>query len=482
MLHHGLLGQLHEWQSPQLVTEYDVSARLTFTDIKAHEYVDNDRVLHEKVKLLAGLIRKSKHMIAFTGAGISTAAGIDDYATRAKGASITAERRPNIRNWRDAMPTKSHYVLTALHEFGFLKHWIQQNHDSLPQKAGYPQYALNEIHGSLHDPSNPIVPYEGQLRPDLFAWMTHWETKSDLCLAMGTSLSGFTADNVPIHIARRRIDENKGLGLVIINLQCTPYDELSTLRIYGCLDRVLELLAEELLLDLAVAPMNTICPHQPLQENVLEEDVFRIPFDSHGFFSEEESQVLDLRVGSWIQLTAGPYADDIGQCTGKTSDGHYRIHFTESVHPVFNILRRPFTLTLGFWWIDLLTRGISYGTILQQGSQKRTSPVPVMNVRRETRAQDSATKDRRAGAARLRVDRYVKMMKYGIGEEGITQMMRNDGVGEEEVRALYETISCAEPGDGNQTVRSPNTVRRALDAIESFISRGSDKSRGRSRG
>jgi len=48
--------------------------------------------------------------------------------------------------------------MVALHRAGHLKHWVQQNHDSLPQKAGYPQHALNEIHGSLHDPSNPVRP------------------------------------------------------------------------------------------------------------------------------------------------------------------------------------------------------------------------------------------------------------------------------------------------------------------------------------
>jgi NAD-dependent SIR2 family protein deacetylase len=474
MIHHGIFGQHAAWPSPRLVTEFDVPARMTFTDIKAHEYVDHDDVLHEKVKLLADLIRKSKQMIAFTGAGISTAAGIDDYATRAKGASITAER-PNIKNWRDAMPTKSHYILTALHEFGFLKHWIQQNHDSLPQKAGYPQNALNEIHGSLHDPSNPIVPYEGQLRSDLFSWMTHWETKSDLCLAMGTSLSGFTADNVPIHIAQKCIDENEGLGLVIINLQCTPYDHLSTLRIYGSLDQVLQLLAEELLPDSAVAPMNTLCLHQPLQENVLQEDVFRIPFDSNGFFSEDEYQILDLRVGSWIQLTAGPYAHDIGQCTGKTSDGHYRIHFTESVHPVFNILRRPFTLTLGYWWIDLLTRGISYGTVLHEGDQRRTSPVPVMTVKRETTP--PPTKNPRE--QRLEAERYVKMMKYGIGEDGIKQKMRNDGLEEDEVNQLYGTILITSQNESaSHTVQSPNSnISRVFEAIESFVSLGGNNRR-----
>lgn len=98
---------------------------------------------------------------------------------------MTAAGRPVVKDWKLARPTRSHRTLVALHKAGMLKHWIQQNRDSLPQKAGYPQTALNEIHGSLHDPSNPIVPYEGHLRHELFDWMQMWQDSSDLCLSMG---------------------------------------------------------------------------------------------------------------------------------------------------------------------------------------------------------------------------------------------------------------------------------------------------------
>ena len=94
---------------------------------------------------------------------------------------------------------------------------MQQNHDSLPQKAGYPQDALNEIHGSLHDPANPIVPFDGSLRADLCDWMEQWKAKSDLCIAVGTSMAGFTCDDVPAAAARKQ-QLSAGLGLVIINL------------------------------------------------------------------------------------------------------------------------------------------------------------------------------------------------------------------------------------------------------------------------
>ena len=40
---------------------------------------------------------------------------------------------------------------------GLLHGWVQQNHDGLPQKAGFPQERINEIHGSWYDPGNPAT-------------------------------------------------------------------------------------------------------------------------------------------------------------------------------------------------------------------------------------------------------------------------------------------------------------------------------------
>ena len=39
------------------------------------EHFDDDDVLEKKIKELARLIKRSKHLVAFTGAGISTSAG-----------------------------------------------------------------------------------------------------------------------------------------------------------------------------------------------------------------------------------------------------------------------------------------------------------------------------------------------------------------------------------------------------------------------
>eukprot|EP00854_Cymbomonas_tetramitiformis_P020999 gene20999-25196_t len=327
---HGELYRGH-WQPPKCVTEFDVNARLTFTSIKAHEYYDREDVLNEKVELLAELIRGSNNCMAYTGAGISTAAGIDDYATKSKEKSVTAEARPSVRDWKQARPTKAHHVMTSLHRSGHLKHWIQQNHDSLPQKAGYPQHALNEIHGSLHDPANSVVPYEGQLRDDLYAWLQKWEIENDLCLALGTSLSGFNADRV-VETAFQRCQQGLSAGLVIVNLQQTPYDEHSSLRIFSKIDTVMELLAVKL--GLSFPGQDYVHVPEVAPDAKLQQDVFLVPFDEFGDPSQEKT-VWDLRQGKAVKLTGGPYAGDIGRIVGKNEDGHYRIRFEDSLHPTF---------------------------------------------------------------------------------------------------------------------------------------------------
>merc|ERR1711988_1587410 len=67
----------------------------------------------------------------------------------------------------DAEPTVAHFVMAELNRQDLLHGWVQQNHDGLPQKAGYRQEDINEIHGSWFDPSNPVVKYTGNLRGDL---------------------------------------------------------------------------------------------------------------------------------------------------------------------------------------------------------------------------------------------------------------------------------------------------------------------------
>lgn len=95
----------------------------------------------------------------YAGAGISVNAGINDYASAGKKTKIKKKKR---------MPTLAHHAITAMHmhKNKYIKHFCQQNHDGLAQKSGYPQSAINEIHGTWHDKTYKVIKMNQSLRPE----------------------------------------------------------------------------------------------------------------------------------------------------------------------------------------------------------------------------------------------------------------------------------------------------------------------------
>ena len=85
-----------------------------------------------------------------------------------------------------------------------------------------------------------------------------------MCLAMGTSLCGMTADCVATTVGQRAVaahpDTEAGsasapangtpLGLVIVNLQRTQHDAMAALRIYATTDAFMRLVAKRMRLRL----------------------------------------------------------------------------------------------------------------------------------------------------------------------------------------------------------------------------------------
>ena len=125
---------------------------------------------------------------------------------------------------------------------GLVKQWVQQNHDGLAQKAGFPLHALNEIHGSWFDIKNPVKMMDDTLRPDLLDRLVQWSQRADLTIAMGTFLCGMTSDTIVTEVAVRP----GALGVVIINLQKTKQDHLAALRIFAPCDVVMAKLRKRL--------------------------------------------------------------------------------------------------------------------------------------------------------------------------------------------------------------------------------------------
>jgi NAD-dependent SIR2 family protein deacetylase len=331
-LMHGRLGVQKGWKPPHMVTHCDVEARPGYQSMQAHEYVEQEETLHDKIRVLADLLRRAKHCVAYTGAGISTSSGIDDYASKAASSVATGSRaigRVKKKSGLQADPTFAHFTLSALHDQGMLHEWVQQNHDGLPQKAGFPQHRLNEIHGAWFNPSNPVVPMSGSLRTDLLDRLVESTKKADLVIAMGTSLCGMNADRM-VEVPSKRAKKGRGLGSVIIGYQQTQMDHLCSLRIFENIDKVMLLLALELELPVSVRPYQ---PKIPFENTIPKKPhVFKVPHYSsktgQRLDKPDPSSQLDLSLGAKLKLTGGPGAGFHGTVVGLPHPSQGKLSYT----------------------------------------------------------------------------------------------------------------------------------------------------------
>ncbi len=224
------------------------------------------------IKEITKLIIDSNHVIAITGAGISTPSGIPDFRSNGTGlwetndpmkvASLSAFNknprvffdwlRPLITEIQKAKPNNAHFALAELEKRGYIKSIITQNIDDLHNKA----HSINliEIHGSLNSfqcpkcfnevESNdeiilrqyiitnvpPLCPmcgnflkpkitlYEEQLPQE--AWKKAYDqcSKADLILIIGTSLEVTPVNYLP------QLGLEKGANIVINTFSQTYLD------------------------------------------------------------------------------------------------------------------------------------------------------------------------------------------------------------------------------------------------------------------
>lgn len=259
------------------------------------EYFDTEEELDAKVKTLAQWIRESNHFMAFTGAGISTSAGIPDYRSgfntvlptgagcwERKSAKNNKAPKPSLRNAiTKAIPTPTHMAFVKLVESGYLKYMLSQNVDGLHRKSGIPVEKLAELHGNanvekckkcgmeymrdfgvrnnphvhMHETGNlcddfscggelidTIVNFGENLDSEVLEKTSENTNRSDLCLAMGSSLRVNPAALFPKTVASNG-------RLVIVNLQKTPLDKVA-LCIHAMCDVVMQKLMNELGLEI----------------------------------------------------------------------------------------------------------------------------------------------------------------------------------------------------------------------------------------
>ncbi|XP_078162977.1 sirtuin 1 isoform X2 [Carex rostrata] len=227
------------------------------------EIFDSSRVLESK----------SKHLVAFTGAGISTSSGIPDFRGP-KGVWTLQQSGEGIPNaslpFHRAMPSLTHMALVELERSGVLKFVISQNVDSLHLRSGIPREKLAELHGNsfmevcsscgkeyirdfeietiglkktsrrCSEPSclsklkDTVLDWEDALPDKEMDLAQKHCSAADLVLCLGTSLQITPACNFPFRCLKN------GGRVVIVNLQSTPKDKKASLVIHGLVDKVME--------------------------------------------------------------------------------------------------------------------------------------------------------------------------------------------------------------------------------------------------
>jgi NAD-dependent deacetylase len=239
-----------------------------------------ERRLEQYIETIARWIIECEHIVAFTGAGISTDSGIPDFRgphgvwTR-RDAGLPAPR------WRvppgQVEPNASHLFLVELQHLGKLQCLITQNTDNLHRRSGIQPELLAELHGNRQlvrclncdrlytrqevgwdtdrwgpgyrtqkpIPGQPgcaacggrlissVVNFEDPLPYKELALAERHARHCDLMLVLGSSLVVEPAASL-VGLALR-----SGARVVLVNQGKTPYDEAVTLRAWTGIGEVI---------------------------------------------------------------------------------------------------------------------------------------------------------------------------------------------------------------------------------------------------
>lgn len=232
------------------------------------------------MKTLQEIIDKSKRVVFFGGAGVSTESGIPDfrsvdglynqkyaYPPETIISRSFFETRPEefyafYRDkmlWLDAEPNKAHRKLAEMEQKGKLAAVVTQNIDGLHQKAGSKN--VFELHGSVHrnycmdcgaffraeyikkSKGVPRCDCGGVIKPDVVLYEEGLDdatvrgalreiSAADTLIVAGTSLTVYPAAGF--------LDYFRGSELVLINRDPTPADRMATLVIHDKVGEVLD--------------------------------------------------------------------------------------------------------------------------------------------------------------------------------------------------------------------------------------------------
>ena len=239
-----------------------------------------DQRLQWHVGKIARWIACSEHIVAFTGAGISTDSGIPDFRGP-EGVWTRRDAGLPAPTWRvppgEVAPNASHTSLFELQQLGKLRFLVTQNTDNLHRRSGISPGSLAELHGNgqlmrcqgchrlysrqevgwdtgrwgpgfrTHKPVqgqpecdncggrliSSVVNF-GDPRPE--TELMHAEDharRCDLMLVLGSSLMVQPAASL-VGLALR-----SGARVVLVNRGKTPYDRVATLRVWAGIGKVI---------------------------------------------------------------------------------------------------------------------------------------------------------------------------------------------------------------------------------------------------
>ncbi|KAM8879577.1 NAD-dependent protein deacetylase sirtuin-7 isoform 1-T1 [Spinachia spinachia] len=315
---------------------------------KQEEVYDDEDELKSKVKQLAAAVEQAKHLVVYTGAGISTAASIPDYrGPNGVWTQLQKGRTISSSDLSKAEPTLTHMCIRMLHKENLIRHVVSQNCDGLHLRSGLPRHALSELHGNMFievcTSCSPVREYVrlfdvtertslhrhgtgrrcshcgGELRDTIVHFgergtleqPLNWKgaseaaEKADVILCLGSSLKVLKKYPCLWCMNRRGSKRPK---LYIVNLQWTPKDDLAVLKIHGKCDDVMRLLMEELniqipVFDRAKDPIFTLATsllqeevNSHTREVVASLDVQEVCLAASGEQAEEATAVL----GGWF--------------------------------------------------------------------------------------------------------------------------------------------------------------------------------------
>ncbi|KAJ0986866.1 hypothetical protein J5N97_005222 [Dioscorea zingiberensis] len=202
------------------------------------EIFDPPDVLQQKIEELAIMIQKSKHLVAFTGAGISTSCGIPDFrgpkgiwTLQREGKALPEASLP----FHCARPSLTHMALVELERAGILKFVISQNVDCLHLRSGIPRQKLAELHGNSFRELCPSCGEEYDALPpkEMNLAEKHCRT-ADIVLCLGTSLQITPACNLPHenNYWRRKDCDSQSSGVMqLLDFRIPPYIRIDLVQL-----------------------------------------------------------------------------------------------------------------------------------------------------------------------------------------------------------------------------------------------------------